>query len=521
MLKTGYLVMDYIGNSDVQMLSETWDEHRHQRDKRTNLFKGLSRIMLSLSRVPLPRIGSWTLDSNGALRLSNRPLTLRLHQLENSGISTNVSRSLTYSVADAYYLDLLSCHDSRIRNQPNSVSDADDGRAQMARLTMMKALLPHFSKREHREGPFFYRLTDLHPSSIFVDSQWNVKFVIDLEWACSLPAETLRPPYWLTGRSVDDLTGEHLGEFREAYEEFVDIFEEEEKLFPPINNVYSYRTTLMRNGWQVGNFWYFHALDSPKGLFNLFRQNVYPIFAPSHQVAAEFSRLVSEKVVSGNLSLLFRYATEAEATKTYNQWINYLSARAIYIRIVSKNAAVQGIEKHTLSGTKGIRDIQQRRTGFKPQQYTDKSNIGSLLTCRTFSSPLVTCEINERVYADSDHYLIRTLLDIITKIPKTQRQKNWKTCSVKDLQSFVDLNLQSKAFPLQAKQHIELAIEYFIETVNQGIAASTLWAKLSKWTNPSFNAECREMVKITRKFRHKYTESIIANGLTDLTTGFQ
>ncbi|OGE46481.1 hypothetical protein PENARI_c233G07215, partial [Penicillium arizonense] len=215
MLESGYLVMDYIGDSDVQMLSETWDEHRHQRDKRMNLFKGLSRIMLSLSRVPLPRIGSWTLDSNGALRLSNRPLTLRLHQLENGGIPTNISRSLTYSAADGYYLDLLSCHDSRIRNQPNSISDADDGRAQMARLTMMKALLPYFSNREYREGPFLYRFTDLHPSNIFVNSQWNVKFVIDLEWACSLPAETFRPPYWLTGRSVDDLIGEHLEDFRE------------------------------------------------------------------------------------------------------------------------------------------------------------------------------------------------------------------------------------------------------------------------------------------------------------------
>ncbi|OGE46469.1 hypothetical protein PENARI_c242G12223, partial [Penicillium arizonense] len=136
--------------------------------------------------------------------------------------------------------------------------------------------------------------TDLHPSNIFVNSQWNVKFVIDLEWACSLPAETFRPPYWLTGRSVDDLIGEHLEDFREAYEEFMDIFEEEEKLFPPINNTYSYRTTLMRNGWQVGNFWYFHALDSPKGLFNLFRQHIYPIFAPSRQVVSDFSRVISD-----------------------------------------------------------------------------------------------------------------------------------------------------------------------------------------------------------------------------------
>lgn len=158
----------------------------------------------------------------------------------------------------------------------------------------MKALLLHFSDREHREGPFLYRLTDLHPSNIFVDSEWNVKFVIDLEWACSLPAETFRPPYWLTGRTVDDLTGEHLEPFREAYEEFVKIFEEEEKRFPVISTLNCYRTTLMRNGWKTGSFWYFHALESPKGLFNLFRQHVYPAFVPSRQVASDFSEVVSD-----------------------------------------------------------------------------------------------------------------------------------------------------------------------------------------------------------------------------------
>ncbi|KAJ5383726.1 hypothetical protein N7517_001637 [Penicillium concentricum] len=279
--------MDYIGNSEVQMLSETWDEDRQDQAKRTNLFRGLSRMMLSLSQISLPRIGSWALDSNGTLRLSNRPLTLRLHQLENGGIPTNISRILTYSAADLYYLDILSCHDSHIRYQPNSISDADDGRAQIARLTIMKALLPHFSNKELREGPFLYRLTDLHPSNIFVDSDWNVKF------ACSPPAETLRPPYWLTGCSVDELIDEQLETFSEAYEEFVGVFEEEKRV-SPINNDHSYRTNLMSNGWQVGNFGYFHALDSPKGLFNLFTQHIYPLFAPSSQPKDDFARVVSD-----------------------------------------------------------------------------------------------------------------------------------------------------------------------------------------------------------------------------------
>ncbi|KAJ5425391.1 hypothetical protein N7465_000461 [Penicillium sp. CMV-2018d] len=77
--------------------------------------------------------------------------------------------------------------------------------------------------------------------------------------------------------------------FREVYKELVDIFEEE-KRFPPINSVYSYRTTLIRDGWKTGSFWYFHALESPNGLFNLFRQHFYPIFEPSRQVVSEFSR---------------------------------------------------------------------------------------------------------------------------------------------------------------------------------------------------------------------------------------
>lgn len=293
-LEHGYLVMDYI-EAGVQMLSRTWDEFPHQPDKTANFYRDLSRILLSLSQCPLPRIGSWTLDSNGVLRLSNRPLTLDLHQLENAGIPTNISRSMTYPSADSYYLDILSCHDSKIRHQPNSVLCEEDGRAQVANLSIMRALLPHFTDRELRQGPFFYQLTDLHQSNIFVDEQWHIKYLIDLEWACSLPAETLRPPYWLTGRAVDGLRGEHLDTFSKAHDEFMEIFEEEEKRYPPLFDVSSYRTNIMRKGWKIGNFWYFYALDCPKGLFHLFRDHIQPRFAPSQRDnLSDFWRIVYE-----------------------------------------------------------------------------------------------------------------------------------------------------------------------------------------------------------------------------------
>ena len=164
----------------------------------------------------------------------------------------------------------------------------------MARLTVMRALLPHFTNKELRHGPFFYRLTDLHPSNIFVGKDWNIKWVIDLEWACALPAETLQPPYCLAGRHVDGLTVQHLDVFKEAYAEFMNIFEEEEKSYPLINGICSYRTTLMRRGLESGNFWYFQALESPKGLYNLFRQQIHPIFEPNRDISPDFSRTVSK-----------------------------------------------------------------------------------------------------------------------------------------------------------------------------------------------------------------------------------
>ena len=61
----------------------------------------------------------------------------------------------------------------------------EDDRGQMANVAIMQALLPHFTDRKLRQGPFFYELSDLHQNNIFVDSEWHIKCLVDLEWACS------------------------------------------------------------------------------------------------------------------------------------------------------------------------------------------------------------------------------------------------------------------------------------------------------------------------------------------------
>lgn len=164
-LKTGYLIMSYV--TDGAMPTKSWAAHRHDGAGRSNLFHGLTRIMLSLGKSRLPRIVSFTLDNSGIISLTNHPLTLRLQALENDGTDTGISRDYTYSAVDQYLFDFLNCHNSRIYQQPNSVHHQDDGRQQFAALTMMRAIIPHFVDRNLPHGPFIFTLTDMHQSNIF------------------------------------------------------------------------------------------------------------------------------------------------------------------------------------------------------------------------------------------------------------------------------------------------------------------------------------------------------------------
>lgn len=86
------------------------------------------------------------MDDQGVLMLTNRHLTLMLHDMENHQIPTDMPRDLTYTSVEPYHLDLIACHDKRMRYQPNSIHDEDDGENQLAALTSMRTLLPEIPR---------------------------------------------------------------------------------------------------------------------------------------------------------------------------------------------------------------------------------------------------------------------------------------------------------------------------------------------------------------------------------------
>lgn len=74
------------------MLSQTWENHFQDQSRRANLLRGLSQALVTLAKIPHPKIGSWTIDDRGALSLTNRPLVLLLHEFESHNIPTNMPR---------------------------------------------------------------------------------------------------------------------------------------------------------------------------------------------------------------------------------------------------------------------------------------------------------------------------------------------------------------------------------------------------------------------------------------------
>lgn len=101
------MLLEHIGPGVGQMLSETWSRHQDDPTRRQNLFRGLARVMLSLARVPKPRIGSFRFHSDCTIGLTNRPLTCSIMILENEGTPRVMASDDTHDCTESFVGDML------------------------------------------------------------------------------------------------------------------------------------------------------------------------------------------------------------------------------------------------------------------------------------------------------------------------------------------------------------------------------------------------------------------------------
>ncbi|QPH16134.1 hypothetical protein C2857_000696 [Epichloe festucae Fl1] len=261
-------------------LAWSWLDHCHDRAYRERLFRSLARISLSLNAVPLSRIGALRLQPDASFALCNRPLSCYFQMSENEGIPTDIPRHRTYTQVESYLSDLLTFQDNKIRHQPNAVQSEADGKMQLAALAALRATMHHFIRPERRDGPFFLRLTDLHQNNIFVDEDWNIVTVIDLEWAHAVPPEMHLPPFWLSSRKALDCFEDEtaITDYEAILEEYWTIYETEERK----RNGTVVQAPLQRDVWARGSFWYFEALRVPRGMYTLFNRHIQPLYNKEH-----------------------------------------------------------------------------------------------------------------------------------------------------------------------------------------------------------------------------------------------
>lgn len=273
-LPAAYILLEHISPDTGRMLSNTWNERRGDETKRRTLFRGLARVILSLARVPQPRIGSFRFNDDGAVTLTNRPLACCVAILENGGAPRTMPRDETYSCTEPFVADMLALHDGSFLAQRNVVVNAADCRGQIAARALLRTVSHFYVSRQRRNGPFHLQLTDLHASNILVDDDWNITCLIDLEWICALPAEMIAVPYWLTGRCIDELVGDDLAQFDQVRREFMDILEEEEGTMSKGNKPVLAR--IMSESWESGAVWFWHCLTAVDAIFYLVEDHVSP-----------------------------------------------------------------------------------------------------------------------------------------------------------------------------------------------------------------------------------------------------
>lgn len=225
--------------------------------------------------------------------------------LENDGASRTIQQSGTFSCTDAFASDMLTFHDQRFLSQPNAVYSEDDCRGQMAVMALLRVASHNYIKRALRNGPFYLQLTDFHASNIFVDDQWNVTGSIDLEWLCALPAEMLEVPYWLTGCSIDHIKGEELVKFDQIRQEFMRVFEAEERVMNHKSGCRLQLSEIMRDMWESKGVWFWYCISSVNAMYFLLESHLYPpesLTVEAERVISRFWGKRSEEIVEKKLA---------------------------------------------------------------------------------------------------------------------------------------------------------------------------------------------------------------------------
>ncbi|KND88441.1 hypothetical protein TOPH_07035 [Tolypocladium ophioglossoides CBS 100239] len=249
-----FIIMDYIEHERTMSdalndpLIEPGEPHvldtNISEQKLAFLYRQMANIVLQLSTLTFPQIGSLVQGKCGDFSVSGRPLIQNMNSLvEFAGVSPMLLPSQQYSTSTKWYSAMADMHLAQVTFQHNdAVLDEEDTRDKYVarqlfrRLASTGRLAIGFDADEYScESMFRLYSEDLRPSNVLIDKDLCVVGVIDWEFAYVAPAQfSFDPPWWLLLKSPEYWPGGYTT-WMEAYEPRLDTFltvleEEEEKM---------------------------------------------------------------------------------------------------------------------------------------------------------------------------------------------------------------------------------------------------------------------------------------------------
>ncbi|OQD65577.1 hypothetical protein PENANT_c388G00884, partial [Penicillium antarcticum] len=120
---------------------------------------------------------------------------------------------------------------------------------------------------------------------------------------------------------------------------------------------------------------------------------------------------------------------------------------------------------------------------------------------------LIQCERADDIEHASDHFPVRTVLDIETPATAQQMRRNWNATDNQRLVKKIEESLHARDLSQGDIQQIEAECKELLEAVQSAIEDSTPWAKPSAWSNPDFDEACKATVNVVRRLRRRHTRT--------------
>lgn len=239
-------------------------------DKLEMLYSQLADILLQLSKLTFPRIGSLEQIDDIAWSATRRPLSIHLNELVRLGtLPRSKLLKTTYDTSSSYFEALAQLHIDHLVHQRNdAVHSAIDCRRKFVARKLFQRLAQErkLTSSTHDAGPFKLWCDDFRPSNVLVNANLQIVGVVDWEFTYAAPVEfSTSPPWWLLLEQPEYWPDGGIEMWARAFEKrlrtFLKVLVEREDFAIRAGRLTEDQRLSgpMRQSWETGDFWITYA----------------------------------------------------------------------------------------------------------------------------------------------------------------------------------------------------------------------------------------------------------------------